>query len=228
VTLKIYPEIVQGSPEWYDQRRGILTASVVGTLITPKTIKPAANASSRSITAVIASERITGWTEYGYVGDDMLRGHDDEPRARAKYAENYAPVTEAGFMVEDRWGFKLGYSPDGLVGDDGLIEVKSRIPKIHLATIVADAVPAEDMAQLQCGLLVSGREWIDYLSYCGGMPMWRKRVTPQKEWVDAITEAASALEESVADMTDAYRKAVEGLPTTERTVIEFTQVELKL
>jgi hypothetical protein len=81
-------------------------------------------------------------------------------------------------MVRDDWGFSLGYSPDGLVGDDGLIEVKCRRQKKHLQTILADEVPPENMAQLQCGLLVSGREWIDYVSYCGGMPMYVKRVYP--------------------------------------------------
>jgi predicted phage-related endonuclease len=121
-------------------------------------------------------------------------------------------------MVEDRWGFKIGYSPDGLVGDDGLIEVKSRRAKIQLATIVADEVPLENMAQMQCGLLVSGREWIDYVSYCGGMPMYVKRVYPQEKWFDAITAAVTAFEEDVAGMIRVYTDATAGLHTTERTI----------
>lgn len=270
MTLTVYPELIQGSDEWLNQRRGIVTASAVGQLISlrsltaidfdcpscaapsynpcvskvkrggeigapiktlhservdaarnsdaPPVIEAASNDNSRNLTLLVAAERITGWTEPSYVSDDMLRGLEDEPRAREKYAAHYAPVAEAGFMVEDRWGFKIGYSPDGLVGEKGLIEVKSRRPKTHLATILADEVPIENMAQLQCGLLVSGREWIDYVSYCGGMPMWVKQVEPQQEWLDAIVAAVTAFEENVAEMIRVYEDSTAGLPATERTI----------
>jgi hypothetical protein len=224
MTLTIHPDLIQGSDQWLDVRRGLVTASVVGRLVTPKTIQPASNPESRSLTMALAAERITGWTEPTYVSDDMLRGIDDEPRARDKYAEHYAPVTEAGFMVEDRWGFQIGYSPDGLVGDDGLIEVKSRRAKTQLATILADEVPLENVAQLQAGLLVSGRQWIDYVSYSGGMPMYVKRVLPQQEWFDAIVAAVTAFEENVAEMVRVYRAAVAGLHMTERT----TELEIRI
>jgi hypothetical protein len=148
----------------------------------------------------------------------MLRGLDDEPRARDKYSEHYAAVMEAGFITEDRWGFKIGYSPDGLVGDDGLIEVKSRRSKTQLATILADEVPIDNMAQLQCGLLVTGRQWIDYVSYSGGMPMYVKRVHPQQKWFDAILEAATIFKKNVAAMIHAYKHSIPGLHTTERTI----------
>ena len=68
-------------------------------------------------------------------------------------------VDVLGFMIRDDWGYRIGYSPDGLVGDDGLIEVKSRRPKKHLQTILANEVPAENIAQIQTGLLVSQRKW---------------------------------------------------------------------
>lgn len=218
MSLHILPDLVQGSDEWFDQRRGMVTASVVGNLVTPKTIKPADNDTSRALTALLVAERITGWTEPTYVNDDMLRGIDDEPRAREVYHEKYAPVAEVGFLVRDDWGFQIGYSPDGLVGEDGLIEVKSRRPKKHLQTILADEVPAENMAQIQAALLVSGREWCDYLSYCGGMPMWVKRVTPDKQWFDAIVDAATVFENNAAEMTAAYKAATKGLAQTERTI----------
>lgn len=215
-----FPDVIQGSDEWHDQRRGMVTASVVGQLITTKTLAVANNDVSRSLTALLVAERITGWTDPTYVSDDMLRGIEDEPRAVEKYAEHYAPVTTTGFMVRDDWGFSIGYSPDGLVGDDGLIEVKSRRQKKHLTTVLDDAVPPENMAQLQCGLLVSGREWIDYISYSGGMPLWRKRVTPDERWFDAIVAAVAAFEDAAARMTSDYLGAVVGLPMTERTVYE--------
>lgn len=223
MTLHEFPDLEQGSEEWHDVRRGIVTASVVGQLVTAKTIKLAANDYSRSLTASLTAERITGYTEQTYMNDDMLRGTLDEPRARDLYSEKYAPVIEVGFMVRDDWGFRIGYSPDGLVGDDGLIEVKSRRAKKHLQTILADQVPAENMAQMQAGLLVSGREWCDYVSYCGGLPMYVKRVYPDPRWFTAITAAVTAFEESATQMVAAYHAATQGLPTTER-VLDFEMV----
>lgn len=218
MTLTVYPDVVQGSEEWHDQRRGMVTASEVGSLITAKTLKPAANIESRSLTALLVAERITGWTDPTYVSDDMLRGIEDEPRAIDVYSSHYdTPVDSVGFMVRE-WGagFQLGYSPDALTGDGGCVEVKSARPKIHLQTILADKVPSQHMAQLQAGLLVSGREWIDFISYCGGMPLWVKRVHPDPRWFDAITAAVEAFEFSAQQMVAHYRAATAGLPMTER------------
>lgn len=219
MTLHELPDLIQGSEEWFAQRRGMVTASVMKGLITPSTIKPANNPEARSIVALLVSERITGWTEPTFQNDDMWRGHEDEPRAVETYAEHYGtPVRHIGFMVRDDWGFQVGFSPDGLVGDDGSIEIKSRRPKKHLQTILVDAVPAENIAQIQCGLLVSGRQWCDYISYCGGMPMWRKRVEPDPRWFEAILEAVEQFELAAAVMTATYEKATQGLPATERVI----------
>lgn len=220
MSLREFPDLLQGSPEWADVRRGLLTASVIGQLVTPSTLKVASNDRSRAAVAALVAERINGWTEDVFMTFDMARGHEDEVRARDLYSDRYAPVTEMGFMVRDDWGFGIGYSPDGLVGDDGLIEVKSRKPKHHLATVVANAVPGEFMAQVQCGLLVSGRAWCDYLSYCGGMPMWVKRVEPDEAWQAALVEAAQQFEATAKAMTEEYLDAVAGLPATERVIYE--------
>lgn len=266
MTLTVHPNLLQGSDDWFNQRRGIVTASVVGQLITMRklsaidygcpaceapaqdpcrsktkagaviktlhperaeyarsqssstVIEPASNDVSRGLTMLLTAERITGWTESTFISDDMWRGISDEPVARDKYSEHYVPVTEVGLMVEDKWGYKIGYSPDGLVGDDGLIEIKSRRSKGHLSTILADHPPIENMAQLQCGLLVSGRQWLDYVSYCGGMPLWVKRVYPQRKWFDAITAAVAAFEKNAAEMIRIYGESIAGLHMTERTV----------
>jgi hypothetical protein len=216
MSLHIFDELEQGTDEWLAARCGIVTASVVGQFITPKTIKPASNDISRALTAHLAAERITGYVEPVYMNADMERGTLDEPYARDLYSEHFALATEVGFMVRDDWGFRLGYSPDGLVGDDGLIEIKSRRQKKHLATILANEAPLENMAQIQCGLLVSGREWLDYVSYCGGMPLFVKRVWPDERWQKAIIEAVSQFEEAAAMMIRAYDVVTAHLPATER------------
>ncbi len=216
MNLHIHNNLDQGTEEWMAARRGIVTASAVGKLVTTKTLAPANTQESRGLTRLLVAERITGWTEETYISDDMWRGIEDEPIARDLYSAHHTKVAEVGFMVRDDWGFQIGYSPDGVVGDDGLIEIKSRRPKKHVETILANEVPTENYAQLQCGLLVSGRSWCDYVSFCGGMPLWTKRVEPDQRWHDAIIAAVRLFEDNATDMEAKYREAVKGLPATER------------
>ena len=219
MSIQIHTDLEQGTEEWLAVRRGMVTASVVGQLVTAKTLKPAANDYSRALTNLLVAERITGWTDPVYVSDDMFRGTVDEPVARDIYAKHYkVDVVEVGFMVRNEVDWRLGYSPDGLVGDDGLIEIKSRKSKKQLATILADEVPPENMAQIQAGLLVSGRQWCDYVSYCAGMPLYVKRVYPDARWHEAIVEAVKEFEATANQMTHVYRLVSKDMHMTERTV----------
>lgn len=216
MTLTTYAELEQGSPEWLAARCGKLTASTIGRLITPTTLKVADNETSRGLTMQLAAERITGTVDYVHPTFDMQRGTDDEPYARDIYAANYAPVDELGFMVRDFGSYAIGYSPDGLVGETGLIEIKSRKPKEHLKTVLKGLPPLENMAQLHAGLLVSGREWIDYVSYSAGLPLWVKRVYPDQRWADAIHAAAETFEINVTGIVNNFNTATDGLPVTKR------------
>ena len=225
MSLEVFNELEQGSDEWLAARCGIVTASVVGQLITPKTIKPAANDTSRALVVSLAAERITGHVEPIQPNADMERGTLDEPFARDLYSEHFAEATEVGFMVRDDWGFRLGFSPDGLVGEDGILEIKSRRQKKHLSTILADEVPIENMAQIQCGLLVSDRKWCDYVSFCSGMPLYVKRVFPDPKWQSAIKEAVASFEEAAGQMIETYLARTKGLPETER-VDHFAEMDI--
>ncbi len=222
-TLEVMPDVEQRSDEWYDQRRGMVTASAVGQLLTPKTLKLADNDNARGLVALLAAERITGRTEDTYQSLDMLRGVEEEPFAIDAYsAHNRVAVEACGFMVRN-WGngFRLGYSPDGLVLDTGLIEVKSRRSKVHVQHVIAGKIPPEHMAQCQAGLLVSGRKWIDYVSFSGGLHLWTARAAPDPRWFAAIASAVESFERSVADTVAAYFHAVEGLPLTERVDLDM-------
>lgn len=172
---------------------------------------------ARSLTVALAAERITQYVEPTVRSLAMQRGVLDEPLARDAYSKHISPVTELGFMVRDFGGYRIGYSPDGLVGDDGLIEIKSRAQKKQVDTVISGAVPPENYAQLQCGLLVSGRDWIDYVSYSGGMELWPFRVHPDPLWHNAIQQAAKKFEADAEHIVTTYRAAVDGLPLTERT-----------
>jgi hypothetical protein len=216
VTLTIYDTLEQGSDEWLAARCGLVTASTVGQLITAKTFKPANNDTARALTMHLVAERITGHVEPTFSTIDMERGHWDEPVARDLYSEHFAPVKEVGFMRDVFEHAPMGCSPDGLVGDDGLIEIKSRRQKKQLATILADEVPAENMAQVQAGLLVSGRAWLDYVSFCGGLPLYVKRVYPDPRWQVAIIDALTQFEEAAAQMIDTFTERTKNAPKTER------------
>lgn len=268
MSLHILPDLTQGTEEWLAARRGIVTASVVGKLISatkpgaidyqcptcdapadhpcvsvakgkaadpiktlhPRRVKAAEDAApnaptiltvadtdeSRRLTDTLATERVTGFTDPTYINNDMWRGIDDEPRAVEVYSQRYAPVETVGFMVREFADYSIGYSPDGLVGDDGLIEVKSRRSYTQFRHVIDGEVPAYNMAQLQCGLLVSGRRWIDYVSFAGGMHLWTKRVTPNEGWFAVILAAVERLEANAAESIAAYNAATEGLAMTER------------
>jgi putative phage-type endonuclease len=223
MTLQTFDDLEQRSEAWYDARRGIVTASVVGRLVTPATRKVASNDHSRALTMQLAAERIAGWTPETYRNGHMIRGVVGEPIARDYYSEHFAPVREVGFMVEDKWGVPIGYSPDGLVGDDGLIEVKCPEPKTYLATVIADKVPAEHMPQIQCGLLVSGRAWCDFITFVGGLPLYPIRVHADPKWQDAIITAVTEFERAVTEITRTYESRTAGFPMTER-LPEFEEI----
>ena len=230
MTVTYHPEIVQGSAEWMQLRCGLLTASEMKLILTP-TFKVADNDKSRAHLYALMSQRITGYTEPSYINDDMLRGYEDEVEARAAYAKHYAPVRECGFITNSEHGFTLGYSPDGIVGEDGLIEVKGRRHKFQVETIltnvITDTAPAEYMLQLQTGLLVSKRKWIDFISYSAGLPMVTIRVYPDAKLHAAIIDAATIFEATIAQKIAAYHdilKSAARLIPTERRIEQEIRV----
>lgn len=224
MSLHVYEDLEQGTDEWLAARCGLLTASTVGQMITEKTVKAASNDKSRALAKSLIAERVTGHVEPIQTSRAMERGTLDEPYARDHYSEHHAPALEVGFMVRTINGRKLGYSPDGMVGDDGLIEIKSRNQRIQLETFLDDAVPLANMAQIQCGLLVSGRAWCDYVSWSGGMPMFVKRVLPDEKWFAAITDALYQFEVTAEAEISKYLTKTAGLPATER-IDHFEEME---
>ena len=217
MSLTVYENLEQGTEEWLKARCGVLTASVIGQLVTPKTMKLANNETSRALVRTLAAERITSWVEPTFPSRDMERGNWDEPIAREIYETATGnDVQQVGFMTRTFADYEIGYSPDGLVGDDGLIEIKSRRQKTQLDTILTNTVPAMNMAQLQAGLLVSGREWCDYISFCGGMPLFIKRVYPDKRWQSLLMDAADNFELDVHQLIRAFEKSAVNLIPTDR------------
>jgi hypothetical protein len=224
--LKFHPDLIQGSEEWHKARCGLLTASEFGLILTP-TLKIASNAKERLHLWELAAQRISDYVEPTYISDSMLRGHDDEIEARNLYAKHFAPVIETGFVTNSKWGFTLGCSPDGLVGEDGGIECKSRNQKYQVQTICewyeSGGIPADFILQVQGEMLVCERQWWDFISYSGGLPMAVIRVHPNLEVQNAILDAASKFEARINEVIADYRAACADEPRlipTERKIIE--------
>jgi hypothetical protein len=161
----------------------------------------------------LLAQRITGYVEPHYISDDMLRGQEDEILARAAYSEHYAPVEEIGFITNDRYGFTLGYSPDGrVIGANAGIEGKSRRQKYQVQTLIEHVlqgtIPDDYVIQIQTGLIVAEWDWIDFISYSGGLHMPVIRVYPDPVIADAIINAAGEFERRLSEKLKLYHEAL--------------------
>lgn len=226
MSITYHDNVTQGSEEWLAMRCGLLTASEMKLIVTP-TLKAASNDKERAHLYELLAQRITGYVEPRYISDDMLRGMEDEIDARLQYSKHYAKVTECGFITNDKWGFTIGYSPDGLVGDDGQIECKSRNQKYQIRTLCeyvsADTIDSDYMIQVQTGLLVTERKWCDLVSYCGGLPMATVRVYPDEAIQTAILAAATAFHSRLSAAYVKYEAVLASkarLIATERKIYE--------
>lgn len=219
-------EIEQGTDEWLKIRLGIVTASEVNNILTP-TGKPCKNEKMRAYAAQKASERVFEFIDDHFESYDMMRGHFQEEIARGIYDENYSEVKECGFITRKLSGSTIGASPDGLVSDDGSIEIKSRLAKFQVKTIIMDEVPAEYMNQIQAVMLVSGRKWCDFIQYSNGMPLFVKRVNEDKEWQERIISAVNEFESVIVEMMENYKTKSSGLVQTERVEIDLGNGEIE-
>ena len=182
--------IEQGTPEWFAQRLGKVTASRVADIIA-KT-KTGVAASRGNYLAQLVAERLTGQAADSFKSGAMQHGTETEPMARMAYeTETGQMVTEVA-MIQHPKIEMAGASPDGLVGEDGLVEIKCPNTSTHIATLMADKAPSGYMAQMQWQMACTGRAWCDFVSFDPRMPedmqLFIKRV-PRDEKLIAEYEA---------------------------------------
>jgi len=172
-------DVQQGSPEWFSARVGIPTSSNFDKIITTEG-KP----SKQRIRSMyqLAGERIIGKSEDGYKNDIMLRGQEREAEARELYELMTGKTVEQVGLCVTEGEAVFGASPDGLIGNDGLLEIKCPIISTQVSYLLEGTLPKEYFQQLQGQLLVTGRKWVDFLSYYPAMKPLLIRVTPDKEF----------------------------------------------
>jgi len=203
--------ILQGTDEWLAARRGNVTGSRI------KDVLANGRGGGESLTRKkyiyqIALERVTGITPDSYKSDAMERGNILEPDAVAVYEWQTGNVSdEVGFVYHptiDRYGA----SPDRLIGDDGVIEVKSVMPHTHIDWMKAGVVPSEHKKQMQSEMDVTGRKWCDFVSYCPELPieiqLFVVRLDRDEDFIKEMHEKIAIFLKEVDDMVDWIKKRI--------------------
>jgi len=199
MTLQVF-DCEQGTPEWYECRRGIPTASEFATVMANGR-DGGASKTRKAYMFKLAGERLTGEPMDSYSNGHMERGKEWEGEARERYAfEREVEPQLVGFL---RRG-DMGCSPDSLIGEDGGLEIKTKAADRLIEALLRDDPPPEHRAQLQGFLLVSEREWIDLAIYCRKLPLVTHRVLPDREYlanlkgeIDRFNDELAALVERV-------------------------------
>lgn len=184
----------QGTPEWSQARTGVITASCFSDVLAKGQGK-----TRKTYMLKLAGERITGSPMDSFNNGHMERGKEQEAVARQLYVERTGnEVIPCGFMRNEN----LGYSPDGLIGDDGLIEIKTKLAHLQAEALLADKVPNEHLGQIQGGLLVTGRQYLDFISYCPNMPIFIKRVFRDEAYLSNLREELAKFEAELAQTVE--------------------------
>lgn len=184
--MQVITDIAQGTPEWLALRLGIVTCSELDCLLVDGKGEAGFGVAAFTYMNTLIGERITGEAADPFTGNRHTeRGHELEGVARSLYCESEeVETTEVGIILNHG----IGYSPDALVGDKGLTEIKTKLPKLLVDVILGGTIPKEHVAQCQGGLWVSEREWIDFICYWPGMPLFVKRMYRDEVMIRKIAE----------------------------------------
>lgn len=186
----------QGTPEWQAARLGIVTMSELKTLLVKGKGPGGLGVGALSYMHQLIGERITGEPAEAFSGNaHTQRGHELEPMARELYQEaaGLPRLEQVGLILNHG----VGYSPDCLVDSRGLVEIKTKLPKHQIDVLLAGEIPQEHIAQCQGGLWASEREWIDFVSYWPGMPLFVKRAYRDEVMIRTIAERVEVFHEEL-------------------------------
>lgn len=204
--LAMPPEIIeceQRSDDWIINRLGKITSTHFSDVLNKKTGR-------KTYMMRVLAEIMTGEPQPGFKNAAMEWGMETEPRARDWYSKTMnVPITQIGFVHR---GHLAGCSPDGYIGDDGMVEIKCPHPSTHAEYILANKLPAQYKAQVQGQLWITGREWCDFVSFDPRTidnPFWWVRVYPDIDYISELKEATAVFIEELANKVKAVGKPAE-------------------
>lgn len=173
-------ECEQGSPEWFQARCGVPSASSFDKIVD---ISGNPSKQRKKYLYQLAGEIITGKQEETYQNSAMLRGKELEAEARSLYElTSGASVKQVGFCLGDGYGC----SPDGLIGEDGGVEIKCPMMATHVGYLLNGELPSDYFQQVQGSILITGRKWWDFVSYYPAMKPLIVRVNPDKKFLEKL------------------------------------------
>ena len=198
----------QTTAEWHSHRVGIPTASMFRSLLANGRKKGEPSVERHKYMMRLVAEKMTGVPEETFQNEHMIRGQELEPEARSWYQfETNNEVQRVGFIKHH--GFGAGCSPDGTIGEDGLLEIKTKLPNLHLDVLVENECPSEHLAQIQGCLWLTGRQWCDFVSFCyvpeghedRRLPGFIKRIYRDEEYIGRISDAVKTFNEELNVLT---------------------------
>lgn len=199
----------QGSDEWRAARAGVITASKASVACDTKA-NGAPTAKCLDYADLLAIERVSGSpSDEGYNSWQMQRGRDEEPAGRARYETAHRVyVSESGLVLTD--DRKFGYSTDGFIGDDGMLEIKSLVGARAVMAIWRDGDLADYMHQMQFGLWITGRKWCDFVLWCPQLEsvhkaLFVKRIDRNEEFIEKMEKGLVGFLKRVDDNERALR-----------------------
>lgn len=208
------PDIVQRTPEWFAARLGRLTASKVADMMA--TTKSGWSASRANYAWELAIERLTGSPTPGFCNSAMQWGIDHEDEARAAYQVHaLVTVEQVGFIKHPR--LFAGASPDGMIGSDGMLEIKCPNQATHGDTLLNGTIDGKYVKQMQFQLACSGRAWCDFASYDPRFPepmrLWVQRIHRDDALIAEIEACAeeflAEVDQTVARLREQYAVELE-------------------
>lgn len=187
----------QGTPEWHEARLGIPTASEFSTVMAKGQGK-----TRMTYMRKLAGEILTGNPADSYSNAHMERGKEMEAEARAAYEFLTGnAVEEVGFIRTDA----AGCSPDGLVGADGGVEIKTKLPHLLIECLERGTMPPEHVAQVQGALWITGRSWWDFVAYWPGIPTFTCRVYPDTKYIRNLAAEVHVFNKELAALVTRIR-----------------------
>ena len=198
MTAVIYRDIEQNTAEWLALRAGIVTASELKSVLAKGEGKV-----RKAYMLRLAGERLTGVPADTYENGHMVRGREMEAEARELYTfAREINIERVGFIRNG----DVGCSPDGLIGTDGMAEIKTKLPHLQIECLLRADLPPEHRAQVQGALWIAEREWMAFISYWPGLPLFMHREFRDEAYIANLAAEVERFNAELAEIVEKIKR----------------------